>query len=122
MPPGPAHPRKIGSGEMRGRLLRGLPLSLALMLAGAGVALLPGGGAIAAVRGNSAQSSCPRYGRPAVAGDPQPGALRVFAIQFEQRPAKLVSADSYKHLVDCVMRLEVAPHLARHRPNLVVFD
>ena len=34
----------------------------------------------------------------------------------------MVTADSYRRAVDCVMRLEVAPHLAAGRPNLVVFD
>jgi hypothetical protein len=65
---------------------------------------------------------CPHYGRPALAADPRPGALRVFAIQFEQQPAAIVSAASFTHAIDCVMRVEVAPRLARRRPNLVVFD
>ena len=52
----------------------------------------------------------------------QPGAVRVFAIQFGQRPDRMVSAGSYQHAVDCVMRLEVTPYLAPGRPNLVVFD
>jgi hypothetical protein len=65
---------------------------------------------------------CPRYGRPAIAADPRPGALRVFAIQFEQQPAAMVSAASFRRAIDCVMRVEVAPRLARGRPNLVVFD
>lgn len=62
------------------------------------------------------------YGRPAIAADPQPGALRVFAIQFEQQPADMVSARSYLNAIRCVMQVEVLPHLAKGRPNLVVFD
>lgn len=65
---------------------------------------------------------CPHWGRPALAADPQQHALRVFAIQFEQQPARMTSAASYAHAIDCAMRLEVAPLLARGRPNLVVFD
>ena len=34
----------------------------------------------------------------------------------------MTSADSFKRAIDCAMRTEVAPHLARGRPNLVVFD
>ncbi len=34
----------------------------------------------------------------------------------------MVSAASFSRAIDCVMRVEVAPHLARGRPNLVVFD
>jgi hypothetical protein len=48
--------------------------------------------------------------------------LRVFAIQFGQQPAAMTSPASFKHAIDCVMRIEVAPRLARDRPNLVVFD
>jgi hypothetical protein len=48
--------------------------------------------------------------------------LRVFAIQFRQAPASMTSADSFKQAIDCAMRTEVAPHLARGRANLVVFD
>jgi hypothetical protein len=70
----------------------------------------------------AASRRCPRYGRPAIAADPRPGALRVFAIQFEQQPAAMVSAASFAHAIDCVMRTEIAPHLAHGRPNVVVFD
>ncbi len=65
---------------------------------------------------------CAHYGRPAIAADSRAGALRVFAIQFEQHPAAMVSPASFTHAIDCVMRVEVAPLLARGRPNLVVFD
>jgi len=46
----------------------------------------------------------------------------VFAIQFAQRPAQMLDGAVYRHAIDCVMRTEVAPDLARGRPNLVVFD
>ncbi|HEY6396243.1 MAG TPA: hypothetical protein VIX82_02195 [Solirubrobacteraceae bacterium] len=67
-------------------------------------------------------ASCPHFGRPALAADRRRGALRVFAIQFLQRPATIVDAASYAHAIDCAMRTEVLPYLARGRPNLVVFD
>jgi hypothetical protein len=57
-----------------------------------------------------------------VAADPHPHALRVFAIQFEQRPGSLRTAREYRHAIDCAIRTEVLPHLAAGRPNLVVFD
>jgi hypothetical protein len=69
-----------------------------------------------------AASGCPRLGRPAIAADPRPHALRVFEIQFRQEPARVVSAASFSRAIDCVMRAEVAPYLAPERPNLVVFD
>jgi hypothetical protein len=65
---------------------------------------------------------CPGWGRPAVAADPRPHALRVFAIQLRQRPASMRTADDYRRAIDCAIRTEVLPHLARGRPNLVVFD
>src|SRR5262249_50659050 len=52
----------------------------------------------------------------------RPHALRVFAIQFRQQPEAMTSTDSFRRAIDCAMRTEVAPHLARGRPNLVVFD
>jgi hypothetical protein len=66
--------------------------------------------------------ACPHMGAPALASDPRPHALRVFAIQFEQHPAQIVNAAAYRHAIDCVMRTEVAPDLARRRPDVVVFD
>jgi hypothetical protein len=48
--------------------------------------------------------------------------LRVFAVQFEQQPARMRTASSFERAIGCVMRNEVAPYLARSRPNLVVFD
>src|SRR5690242_8027745 len=69
-----------------------------------------------------AASACSHFGRPAIASDPRPHALRVFAIQFRQDPAAMTSANSFKQAIDCAMRTEVVPHLARGRPNLVVFD
>jgi hypothetical protein len=70
----------------------------------------------------SPAASCPGWGRPAVAADPRPHALRVFAIQFAQDPAGMSRAGDYQHAVDCAIRTEVLPHLAHGRPNLVVFD
>ncbi len=58
---------------------------------------------------------------PALAAQPRPHALRVFAIQFEQRPASMVDNGSYARAIDCAIRTLVLPHLARGRPNLVVF-
>jgi hypothetical protein len=67
-------------------------------------------------------AGCAGWGRPAIAADPAPHALRVFAIQFAQQPAAIVNAATYEHAIDCAMRTEVVPHLAHGRPNLVVFD
>ena len=72
--------------------------------------------------GRTARAPCPHLGVPAIAADPHAGALRVFAIQFGQQPARMLTAASFAHAIDCVMRLEVAPYLAKGRPNLVVFD
>jgi hypothetical protein len=88
----------------------------ALVAATAAVALCAPGSAAAAVRG------CPGWGRPAIAADARPGALRVFAIQFAQRPGAMRTAADYRRAIDCAIRTEVLGHLARGRPNLVVFD
>jgi hypothetical protein len=67
-------------------------------------------------------TACPHWGRPALAADPKPHALRVFAIQFEQHPGMTATAAGYAHQIDCAIRTEVLPHLALNRPNVVVFD
>ena len=88
-------------------------LLLAAVLAGIAGAVAPGSAGAAA---------CPHWGRPAVAADPRPHALRVFAIQFRQHPAQMATAADYRRAIDCALRTEVLPHLATGRPNLVVFD
>lgn len=93
-------------------------VSAALMSA----ALLGGVLALTASASRAGDGACGAYGRTAVAADPRPGALRVFAVQFQQQPPDMVSAASYRNAVQCVMRAEVLPHLAKGRPNLVVFD
>jgi hypothetical protein len=65
---------------------------------------------------------CSGWGRPAIAADPRAHALRVFGIQFEQQPGAMRTAADYRRAIDCAIRTEVLPHLARGRPNLVVFD
>ncbi|MGI8507342.1 MAG: hypothetical protein ACR2MK_11185 [Solirubrobacteraceae bacterium] len=91
---------------------------LALATPALAVALLASAGSAAGARA----SGCAGWGRPALAADPRPHALRVFAMQFEQQPAQMRTAADYARAVDCAIRTEVLPHLARGRPNLVVFD
>jgi hypothetical protein len=90
----------------------------------AGLAAMPAAGAPSAPRTAAATppARCPRWRRPALATDPRPHALRVFAIQFEQHPAQIATAGDYARAIDCALRTEVLPHLAQDRPNLVVFD
>jgi hypothetical protein len=78
--------------------------------------------AAANARGVGATAGCGHFGKPALAAAPKPHALRVFAIQFLQQPAEMVSAANYERAIDCAIRKEVLPHLARGRANLVVFD
>jgi hypothetical protein len=111
---------------MRGRLVRqpNTVSAVLVMVVLAGAVALGAGLATAASHAARAvrAAGCPDYRRVAVAADPRPRALRVFAVQFGQQPADMVTAQNYRHAVECVMRREVAPYLARERPNLVVFD
>jgi hypothetical protein len=90
-----------------------------LLLAGAMVA---GFAAVVVLPAVANAAACSHWGRPAIAPDPRPHALRVFAIQFEQDPADIATAADYRSAIDCALRNEVLPHLAKDRPNLVVFD
>jgi hypothetical protein len=110
----------VGWRGVRASALPALVTS-ALVLA-AGTLASASGAARSFALASAAGTSCPHFGAPAIAADPHPRALRVFAIQFEQQPAAIVDAASYRSAIDCAMRLEVVPHLARGRPNLVVFD
>jgi len=76
----------------------------------------------AAVGHATAATRCAHWGRPALAADPHSHALRVFAIQLRQQPAAMATAADYTRAIDCALRTEVLSHLAKHRPNLVVFD
>ena len=102
---------------------RGRRLRVAMVVAVAWLAVAWLAVAGAAARGTVAQTAaCDHWGRPAVAADPRPRAVRVFAIQLHQQPARMATPTDFAHEIDCAMRLEVAPRLARGRPNLVVFD
>jgi hypothetical protein len=79
------------------------------------------GGAPARGAGAGA-GACPHFGKPALAADPHPHALRVFGIQFLQQPALMATPGDYSHAIDCAIRAEVLPYVAKGRPNLVVFD
>ncbi len=72
--------------------------------------------------GGHAAATCPHWGKPALAADPRPHALRIFAIQLRQDPGAIASAADYARAIDCAIRDEVVPHLAPGRPNVVVFD
>jgi hypothetical protein len=98
---------------IRVRALAAVTIGAAALGAGALPAASP---ALARARG------CPGWGRAALAADPHPHALRVFAIQFEQQPALMSSASTYRRAIDCAIRAEVLPYLARGRANLIVFD
>ncbi len=57
-----------------------------------------------------------------VAPDPAPHAPRVFAMQFKQDLANVATYRTFRTKIECMIREYVLPHLARHRPNVVVFN
>jgi hypothetical protein len=59
---------------------------------------------------------------PSLALDPKPHAPRVFAMQFKQDLANVVSYRSFRTKVECMLVRDVVPHLAKHRPNIVAFN
>jgi hypothetical protein len=82
-----------------------------------------GGRAVTPPRRAAASAGhCPHFGKPALAADARPHALRVFAIQFAQQPAQIIDAAAYTHAIDCALRAEVVPYLVAGEANLVVFD
>ena len=57
-----------------------------------------------------------------VASDPKPGAPRVFAMQVKLDAAQVRTSATFRRKMECLLREQVLPHLARGRPNVVVFD
>jgi hypothetical protein len=105
------------------RLGAALAVALAAALAiAAGSAMA---GRAVAHRPTASATGCGGWGRPALATLPAArtrGALRVFAIQLRQDPAGTATAGDFRRQIGCAFRTEVVPHLARDRPNVVVFD
>ena len=54
--------------------------------------------------------------------DPRPHAPRIFAMQYKQEARSVVSYATFRRKIDCMLRTYVLPHLARGRPNVVVFN
>ncbi len=54
--------------------------------------------------------------------DQRPRAPRVFAMQYKQEARTVVSYATFRRKIDCMLRVYVLPHLARGRPNVVVFN
>jgi hypothetical protein len=59
---------------------------------------------------------------PILALDPRPRAPRIFAIQFKQELANVTTYARFRTKIDCLLHEYVLPHLARHRPNVVVLN
>ena len=102
-------------------MIKGGALAVVVALA---LVLAPGA---AAARGGPPAAECaalasPREPGPVLALDPRPHAPRVFAIQYRQAAPDVASYASFRDAIDCLLHRYVLGHLARGRPNVVVFD
>ncbi len=105
-------------------MLSTLALTVTLGLSAAG-ATSAAGGKTAAAGGipPGCASVLARRSTPAIrALDPRPHAPRVFAIQYKQSAAAVVSYASFRRTIDCLLRRYVLPNRAIGRPNVVVLD
>lgn len=59
---------------------------------------------------------------PTVVADPQPGSVRVFAMQFKQEARHVVTYATFRAKIECAIREDVLPHLAPGEPNVVAFN
>jgi hypothetical protein len=100
-------------------LRRYLRVTAAVLLAGG---LLMGTASASAARSGCAQVTGHLSRPPVLSLDPRPGAPRIFAMQYRQEAANVVSYGSFRTALDCMLHRYVLPHLARGRPNVVVFD
>ena len=53
---------------------------------------------------------------------PEPGAPRVFAMQFRQDISDVAAYPDFRARIECMLRRYVVPNLARNRPNVVAFN
>jgi glycerophosphoryl diester phosphodiesterase len=54
--------------------------------------------------------------------DREPGAPRVFAMQFKQEVGNATTYGTFRTKIECMIRQYVVPHMARNRPNVVAFN
>jgi len=66
--------------------------------------------------------SASRTAAPIEAYDPEPGAPRVFAIQFKQELRHVRSFATFRTKIECLIRDHVLPRLASGRPNVVALN
>jgi hypothetical protein len=94
----------------------------------AGVAIVAALACVVAMAGTAgARSGCATLSahrtHPAIVSlDPRPGAPRIFAVQYKQAAASVVSYATFRRKIECMLRAYVLPHLASGRPNVVVFN
>jgi hypothetical protein len=103
-------------------LAAGAVLGAALTSAPAASAAIHNTGPAPPSKRECAEAAASREAPPELALDPTPGAPRVFAMQFKQDLANVVSYRSFRIKVECMLRRYVVPHLARSRPNVVAFN
>lgn len=83
--------------------------------------------AISAAPGTPSRAQCVqvrahRQAPAILALDPRRRAPRVFAMQFKQDVANVVTYATFRTKIECLIRQYVLPHLARGRPNVVAFN
>jgi hypothetical protein len=66
--------------------------------------------------------AAPRELAPVLSLDPRPHAPRLFAMQYRQSAANVVSYASFRADITCLLQRYVLHRLARGRPNVVVFN
>src|SRR5256714_13614736 len=59
---------------------------------------------------------------PIQALDPLPHAPRFFAMQFKEDAANVVTYESFRIKIECLIREDVVPLRAKRRPNVVSFN
>jgi hypothetical protein len=59
---------------------------------------------------------------PILTLDPKPGAPRAFAMQYKEEVANVVTYESFRVKIECLIREDVVPYRAVRRPNVVSFN
>jgi hypothetical protein len=104
-----------------------LPLLTALVAAATACAVPAAASAAAHRSGTPSRATCTQYAAsrsvPAITAlRPKQGAPRVFAMQFKQQAKYVRTATTFRDAIECQLLRYVVPHLAKDRPNLVVFN
>ena len=121
--PAGALPARCSAISRRAAAALGVALVVSLVGLAAGAALgEPGREAAASKSAGCRGIDARRSMRPLQSYRPEPGGVRMFAMQFKHELRHVVTYATFRRAIDCALRRYVVPHLSKRMPNVVAFN